>query len=65
MPLLAPPRRTTTGLTHSAVAAAFGVATGWLIGAGKRRKPVERRVNEIPDDPAWHAALNSSHPPRA
>ena len=47
--------------TNSAVAAALGLVTGWLIGDRRRRSATEQPRSVAPgepDDPAWHAALN-------
>jgi len=52
--------------TNSAIAAAFGLVTGWLLaGAEKRRPGIESDLVGWgePDDPAWHAALNRDRAP--
>ena len=52
-------------LANSAVSVAVGAATGWLLATAPKHRSKPGPTEALPDDPAWHAALHSQHPPRS
>jgi hypothetical protein len=50
-------------IATGAVSAVVGAAAGWIIARGTPRSATTPEAT--PNDPAWHLALRSSHPPQS